>query len=129
MAEGPLEAMADIESVLEASRDPMVSCGILFASKRVNEALKHLATLRRHLEPQPIESAPRDGTRVLLLASGFSGPDQPWEIGRWEDQKYNKRPNPYWRYDRWFDQTNVCREHAPTHWLPLPATANQEGRA
>lgn len=67
-----------------------------------------LATLRRHLEPQPIESAPRDGSDVLA----FCPIAVAWAIAVFVD-------------GAWVSDT---AEHKPTHWLPLPAPANQERR-
>lgn len=67
---------------------------------------------------RPIESAPKDGTRILL-SNGH--------IGRWAKWKTSKSPR--WvmerrsNNDQWPDQN-------PTHWMPLPAppsTAQQEG--
>lgn len=66
---------------------------------------------------QPIETAPKDGTRILLIASGWSNTNAA-ERGYWERQPYHKKPKPYWQYDRW--NASTSREHPPTHWMPLP---------
>lgn len=55
---------------------------------------------------QPIESAPRDGTTVLLFAPGWDAPKTGWTYGKdeWQDCPYS-----------------VARaDYAPTHWQPLP---------
>lgn len=55
-----------------------------------------------------IETAPRDGTRVLL---GFAGRDQldGHEIGSWDADKAC-----------WYDGVEERYKLYPTHWLPLP---------
>lgn len=89
-------------------------------------------------EWQPIETAPRDGTVVLLWAK----PNYPHSathgvtFGRWEENKHERmevvretfdesgrvtqkeyalvgRANGFWSYDD--------RSFTPTHWMPLPA--------
>ena len=72
-------------------------------------------------EWQPIETAPKDGTRVLLFFPVFgTAPRQ--EFGCWDQQPYHKKPNPYWSGDcertyggLWY------RSNPPTHWMPPPA--------
>ncbi len=68
---------------------------------------------------QPIETAPKDGTRILLYFPVFGeAPHQ--EFGRWEVQAFNNKPNPYWSGDgeavygvKWY------RSFPPSHWMPL----------
>jgi len=69
---------------------------------------------------EPIETAPKDGTRILTYRP--EGHD--WSkvgIGDWDDDKYAKKPRPYWS-----DQNERilgvlwCRKNQPTHWMPLP---------
>jgi hypothetical protein len=66
---------------------------------------------------QPIETAPKDGTVVLVWpptwAEGVS-------CAKWEDEHYNTKPRPFWyRIDAL--STADCRRKPPTHWAPLPA--------
>lgn len=66
----------------------------------------------------PIETAPKDGSLVLL---GWTDDRRPG-IGRWEEEKYHQKPRPYWQHDR----TRVwgvaeSRKNPPTNWMPLPA--------
>lgn len=68
----------------------------------------------------PIDTAPKDGTHILLYRPSV-GEWTKVSIGDWEDDKYAKKPRPYWSscYERilgilW------CRSNAPTHWMPLP---------
>lgn len=65
---------------------------------------------------QPIETAPRDGSHVLLYVR-----DHGIHIGRLEADLYAKRPRPYWQWsDLWGLTTQ--RAHPPSHWMPLPAS-------
>lgn len=62
---------------------------------------------------QPIETAPKDGTRVLLI--GHRGAEA--DIGNW---------SMHGRYDRSTKRYGICWGCAgiayvnPTHWMPLP---------
>ena len=60
---------------------------------------------------QPIETAPKDGTRVLLhyVHKNFT------KIGAWDAGCR------YWSADQWF------HERPPTHWMPLPAPLATQG--
>jgi disulfide bond formation protein DsbB len=54
---------------------------------------------------QPIETAPRDGTRILLFIPGFIG-DKIW-TGLWANA--------------WFTSIGKCDpDEQPSHWMPLP---------
>ena len=102
MPEGPLEALDRIAAlVFRLSPVDRIGAG------------EDYATLRRHLEPQPIESAPRDGTRVLA-----SGRDWGTVIVCHFCESCEA-----WHPD-YTDEENLT----PNVWLPLPAPANQEGR-
>ena len=73
-------------------------------------------------EWQPIETAPKDGTKVLLFVdTGYEARIHP---GKWNDDRYAKRPRPYWDY--LYFQTMDSRDHQPTHWMPLPAPPKGE---
>lgn len=65
---------------------------------------------------RPIETAPRDGTKVLLYC-----PTRGVVGGRWSDNRYAKTPRPYWSNDleRLYG-VQATRFDQPTHWLPLP---------
>lgn len=66
----------------------------------------------------PIETAPKDGTRVLVYATlrgaSLSGRDWKKDLGKWVviaawEEEYNV----------WWDGSQCTLE--PTHWMPLPA--------
>jgi hypothetical protein len=69
----------------------------------------------------PIESAPKDGTRVLLFFPVFgNAPRQ--ESGSWGLHKYNKVVVPCWVSDCERIYGVIWHKaYQPTHWMPLPA--------
>jgi hypothetical protein len=72
---------------------------------------------------QPIESAPRDGTLVLLWAPDYRE-DAPslgsWceRVGAWDADSGTMEDGPAWSND-------ACS--GPTHWMPLPAPPTTKG--
>ena len=67
------------------------------------------------MEWQPIETAPRDGTTILVWQKGSV------EFARWNTGPWNKMPRPFWDGTLaalWGKMT--ARNHPPTHWMPLP---------
>lgn len=65
---------------------------------------------------QPIETAPRNGTRILVWAEG----DGPFEM-HWNTMGWNwlvSRQLGIWEGDgfTWYEADG----HGPTHWMPLP---------
>lgn len=65
---------------------------------------------------QPIETAPKDGTRLLLMWEPFSGMSEHVELGKW-----NVR-------NGWVNTYGHAFSGSPTHFMPLPtALAKQEG--
>jgi|GEM_PF-1797869 len=65
---------------------------------------------------QPISTAPKDETRILLLyANGRC------VCGNWSNDVYAKKPRPYWSNDiQHLRGTREAREFPPNHWMPLP---------
>jgi hypothetical protein len=61
------------------------------------------------MEWQPIETAPKDGSNVLVIEAGNSVP----VVAYWD----NDMDGGWWGY--W--QTEQLNPHKPTHWMPLPA--------
>lgn len=65
-------------------------------------------------EWQPIETAPKDGTEILLcFGSNVMS-------GQWDDQRYRKMPNPYWRGVKDYMGVMWFRANQPKCWMPLP---------
>jgi len=72
-------------------------------------------------EWQPIETAPKDGTRVLLFFKTpiFTGINI--IIGRWNGDVYAKKQRPYFTHDlERIAGTRETRSNQPTQWMPLP---------
>lgn len=81
------------------------------------------AAIRARLQAatwQPIETAPRD-RRLELWTPGQDGGSR---LGRWDDDRYVKKPRPYWRFDGSMRSTQD-RESQPTHWR-LPSNGPSE---
>lgn len=69
---------------------------------------------------QPIETAPKDGTLILILHHGqvYAGV---WGKGVKVEDGYS-----WGVIDKWGDY-NAMMDTAPTHWMPLPETPEQTG--
>ncbi len=72
------------------------------------------------MEWKPIDSAPKDGTVILLgFASIRGGAEGSVDVGYW----MNSPETNYWREVGWFaTDDDVLTQHPqhPTHWMPLP---------
>jgi hypothetical protein len=69
-------------------------------------------------EWQPIETAPKDGTLVVLVGKIVDGWAQPTRacVGSWS---FEQRP-PYFVAGWAFVAPGYIAEFNPTHWMPLP---------
>lgn len=67
---------------------------------------------------RPIETAPIDGTFILVYPPLYT--KKTCSIARYDDDKYCKKPRPFWRRDDDFGRVTCSREKPPTHWMPLP---------
>lgn len=69
-------------------------------------------------EWQPIETAPKDGTRILAIVAGRH-PDtgEPFipDVVEWDGGR--------WFSENWWDDNAL---YSPTHWMPLPNPPKQE---
>lgn len=67
---------------------------------------------------QPIETAPKDGSYVLVYPGIWTGVS--CSVARWNEGKCKKTPRPYW--DRLDSYGSILRnrQYKPTHWQPLP---------
>ncbi len=83
--------------------------GQLYARhKYLDEAIDHVIEVMKRGQWIPIESAPKDGTRVLLFAGKWIlGTSSVPYIGGWSE-KWQCFKN---------ELMNDCK---PTHWMPLP---------
>ena len=69
---------------------------------------------------RPIDSAPRDGTRILLFYPVFSHQVRFVTCGRWNEDVFSSKPHSYWAPDGadLYGKATV-RVSKPTHWSPL----------
>jgi len=78
-------------------------------------------------EWQPIETAPRDGTQILLFVSGSR-----IEIGSWHvDRGYSGNEEPTWLKNDYDDSSTgyASTPLTPLYWMPLPEAPAHEGGA
>lgn len=61
---------------------------------------------------QPIETAPKDGTRILLWGVGDEGPN----VGSWAESVYLNNSHGWIIYYARSDTIQLN----PSHWVPLP---------
>ena len=73
--------------------------------------IEMIGAMLKRSQWQPIETAPRDGTKVLLCHSGYAHPyyDRDRTPRVWVD---------FFRAGSWY---NTAPSGQPTHWRPLPA--------
>ena len=77
--------------------------------------------LRRLADPwRPIEEAPKDGTRVLVYPPTWEGSGS-CSVASWDEDKYSRRPRPFWKRSDDFGRVTTSRERPPTHFMPLPS--------
>lgn len=97
--------------------------GVLDDPVAVSWAAFQAAWNRRAPEWQPIESAPKDGTYILLGARCGT-----W-IGKYKHvyQSGYKPENPWASMMLNHDHMGE-KWQAPTHWMPLPASPQPDGR-
>lgn len=71
-------------------------------------------------EWQPIETAPKDGTRILIAGGTYY-----YDASEMPDQEFTSADTAYWRNGGWCggygSEYNGEYWHKPTHWQPLPA--------
>ena len=74
---------------------------------------------------QPIETAPRDGTWILLMGGeivyGWHSPSvPPMVVGQYTTHLNGQEVEPHWQF-AWYDGGYYGEYENPTHWMPLPA--------
>lgn len=73
-------------------------------------------------EWQPIETAPKDGTVVLVWPPTW--PNRSCSTARWNSDEYANRPAPFWDRDDGLLHRTTSRAIPPTLWQPLPPPPN-----
>lgn len=121
----------DLADEIEADLDGRPEKGTLLCLS--NAEARALAALLRGVVWQPIETAPKDGTRILLASSAVSEAGKPAEwtisVGQWVPEfEIASYPDDGLLYrGAWSDFTVASwgyqefTELSPTHWMPLPA--------
>lgn len=71
---------------------------------------------------KPIETAPQDGTRILVWSTIYGGKVV---VARYDDDRFSRKPRPYWRIDAAY-AINDSRRNQPTHWMELPKPPGSE---
>ena len=72
---------------------------------------------------QSIDTAPKDGTNVLLCFPGLG-----WVRGSWDSQIHHKKPKPYWTHDCiHYMSVAHARANQPNWWMPLPTPPESKG--
>ena len=77
----------------------------------VHEIMMAVAEAQISDRPQPIETAPRERTRILLLYCPKQGG---WQTGEWYPEK-----------NRWVSNMNMETLN-PTHWAEVPSEPRKE---
>ena len=87
--------------------------------KTAKEAADALQALERvPMTWQSIDTAPKDGTNVLLYFSGLG-----WVRGSWDSQIHHRKPKPYWTHDCiQYMGVAHARANQPSWWQRLPPT-------
>ncbi len=67
---------------------------------------------------QPIETAPKDGTYVLVVPPTHSSVS--CSVARFDNDRYSRKPRPFWNRSDGWGRVSVSRDTPPTHWMPLP---------
>ena len=73
---------------------------------------------------QPIETAPKDGTRIMVYCPRLGVNCS----ANWNDDKYARKPRPYWTHmGEYLWGKTMVREDQPTHWMPMPEAPAEAG--
>jgi len=101
------------------------SCNIQISATRKGEAISRWNTrpsgsaeLREGLNWQPIETAPRDGTSILVCVT-HNTCDHTWETVQWIDWARGAYIWPIY-------QQRIDIPFPPTHWMPLPPPPGED---
>lgn len=70
---------------------------------------------------KPIESAPKDGTRILIAYYDRKGDTEKKRVGfaKWDSQPGYDRPRPYWDIEGW-RRVSICRDQVAVAWAEAP---------
>ena len=68
---------------------------------------------------QPIETAPRDGTHVMVFPDNRYG-GHGWAVAKWGSGHFGGMPGEVRHLTGWISDGGFFMGPQPTHWMPLP---------
>lgn len=77
-----------------------------------------IKTLEQLVTWQPIATAPKDGTSILVYPPTW--PSKKASIASYDRDSVAKNPKPFWKRDDDLGQVTRSRACPPTHWMFLP---------
>ncbi len=123
---GVIDSLCDAYDSLQAENEELKQ-KFKFENYNREAAQQQLDELKKQMEWQTIDTAPKDGTKIILAKFGateaieeFDIPSTPYQIywaslGFWSEE-----------WGNWNDGIEPNGLASPTHWMPLP-TAKGEG--
>lgn len=121
----PASVSDEVTAALEVVNDAANDARHRKDYERANALVKARIALWRAAQPasvagwRPIETAPKDGSAILVWPPTY--PSRPCSVARWNDDRYAKKPRPYWEREDTSGFITRSRETSTTHWMPLPA--------
>ena len=115
-----LQALEPDDSGIVPDSDKVIcpGCSHQFTAIPGNVQARLQALERVPMTWQSIDTAPKDGTNVLLYFSGLG-----WVRGSWDSQIHHRKPIPYWTHDCiQYMGVAHARANQPNWWKPLPPT-------
>ena len=78
------------------------------------------------MEWQPIETAPKDGTWILVYGDGTDDEAEQRKVAVAQYTNYlnGSTYDKFWWQFAWYDGGYYGRFDGPTHWMPLPEAPN-----
>lgn len=115
-----LEAMREAEKFIFRHSEPWYVTG-QEARRKIRAAIAALEGMRW----QPIETAPKDGTYILIIDLTAETPEA--DKVHWAENVWRCGDELDWK-----ENPQACREvvgvyRTPTHWMPLPIAPNKTG--
>jgi len=109
------------EAAANALNEAEAMIGTLF-SDRLEVVAKAILSERQRDRWQPIETAPKDGTKVLLCLTGYEPVVGFFDGETWE---YHERGD-FIETEHWLSWIEHTGEWWPDNWMPLPAAPKAE---
>ena len=119
----PVDTSTDAVKVVlrNVSAAPTLHAFIRALAAERDAARAEVKRLREAAAWRPIETAPRDGTRVLVYPAWYDAKSNDYRAGEAYWQRMMRKPG------RWATGASSL-PYEPTHWLPLPQPPAKEPR-